>query len=74
VLGIPLERMENEDGSAFGAALLAGVRTGLFGSVQEAVATCVRVRETIEPNPEWSDVYDSGYEHFRTLYPALHSN
>jgi xylulokinase len=74
VLGIPLERMENEDGSAFGAALLAGVRTGLFGSVQGAVATCVRVRETIEPNPEWSDVYDSGYEHFRTLYPALHSN
>jgi xylulokinase len=74
VLGVPLERMENEDGSAFGAALLAGVRTGLFGSVEEAVATCVRVRETIEPNPGWSDVYDSGYERFRTLYPALHSN
>jgi xylulokinase len=74
VLGVPLERMENEDGSAFGAALLAGVRTGLFGSVQDAVSTCVRVRETIEPNPAWSDVYDSGYEHFRTLYPALHSN
>jgi xylulokinase len=74
VLGVPLERMENEDGSAFGAALLAGVRTGLFGSVEEAVATCVRARETIEPNPEWSSVYDSGYDHFRTLYPALHSN
>jgi len=73
VLDVPLERMENEDGSAFGAALLAGVRTGLFGSVQEAVATCVRVRETIEPNPAWSDVYDTGYERFRTLYPALHS-
>jgi xylulokinase len=73
VLGVPLERMENDDGSAFGAALLAGVRTGLFGSVQEAVSTCVRSRETIEPNPAWSDVYDSGYERFRTLYPALHS-
>jgi xylulokinase len=74
VLGVPLERMENDDGSAFGAAMLAGVRTGLFGSVQEAVAICVRARETIEPNPGWSDVYDSGYERFRTLYPALHSN
>ena len=74
VLGLPLERMENEDGSAFGAALLAGVRTGLFGSVQEAVSTCVRVRETIEPNPAWCDLYDSGYQRFRTLYPALHSN
>src|SRR6266516_5992829 len=36
VLGVPLERMENEDGSAFGAALLGGVRSGVFGSVQEA--------------------------------------
>jgi xylulokinase len=74
VLGVPLERMENDDGSAFGAAMLAGVRAGLFGSVQEAVATCVRVRETIEPNAAWSAVYDFGYERFRTLYPALHSN
>jgi xylulokinase len=74
VLGVPLERMENDDGSAFGAAMLAGVRTGLFGSVQEAVSTCVRARETIEPNPAWLDVYDAGYERFRTLYPALHSN
>ena len=73
VLGVPLERMENDDGSAFGAALLAGVRTGMFGSVEQAVATSVRIRETIEPDPEWSDVYDSGYQRFRSLYPASHS-
>ncbi len=71
VLGLPLERMENEDGSAFGAALLGGVRSGVFGSVQEAVAGCVRARETIEPDPAWSGVYESGYERFRALYPAL---
>jgi xylulokinase len=71
VLGVPLERMENEDGSAFGAALLGGVRSGVFGSVQEAVAGCVRARETIEPDPAWSAVYEPGYEGFRALYPAL---
>jgi xylulokinase len=71
VLGVPLERMENEDGSAFGAALLGGVRSGVFGSVQEAVAGCVRARETIEPDPAWSAVYETGYERFRALYPAL---
>jgi xylulokinase len=71
VLGVPLERMENEDGSAFGAALLGGVRSGVFGSVQEAVAACVRARETIEPDPAWSAAYESGYERFRALYPAL---
>ena len=30
VLGLPLERTESEEGSAFGAALLAGVRAGVF--------------------------------------------
>jgi xylulokinase len=71
VLGLPLERMENEDGSAFGAALLGAVRAGVFGSADEAVAACVRPRETIEPDAAWAEVYDSGYERFRALYPAL---
>src|SRR5439155_11073648 len=53
-LGLPLERMENEDGSAFGAALLGAVREGVFGSVDEAVAATVRPRETIEPDPAWT--------------------
>jgi len=70
-LGLPLERMENEDGSAFGAALLGAVREGVFGSVGEAVAATVRPRETIEPDPAWTAVYDSGYERFQALYPAL---
>jgi xylulokinase len=71
VLQVPLERMENEDGSAFGAALLGGVRAGVFADAGEAVATCVRVRETIEPELAWADVYDSGYARFKAIYPAL---
>ena len=42
-----------EEGSAFGAALLAGVRAGVFADVEEAVARCVRVRDRIEPDPDW---------------------
>jgi xylulokinase len=71
VLQIPLERMENEDGSAFGAALLGGVRAGVFGSAQEAVAATVRARDNVDPDPVWSSVYDSGYERFKALYLAL---
>ena len=50
VLGLPLERTESEEGSAFGAALLAGVRAGVFADAEEAVARCVRVRDRIEPD------------------------
>jgi xylulokinase len=71
VLGLPLERTESEEGSAFGAALLAGVRAGIFADVHEAVERCVRIRDRIEPDPDWSDAYERGYARYRELYPAL---
>jgi xylulokinase len=71
VLGLPLERTESEEGSAFGAALLAGVRAGVFRDAADAVARCVRVRDRIEPDPEWSAAYAQGYERYRLLYPTL---
>jgi len=67
VLELPLERMESDEGSAFGAALLAGVRAGVFADADDAVARCVRARDVVEP--EWD--YAEGYTRFRELYPAL---
>jgi xylulokinase len=67
VLGIPLDLTESEEGSAFGAALLAGVRAGVFADAPDAVARCVRTRRRIEP--EWD--YGAGYARFRRLYPTL---
>jgi xylulokinase len=66
VLRLPLERTDSEQGSAFGAALLAGVRAGVFADATEAVARCVRVRDVVEP--AWD--YEEGYARFRELYPA----
>jgi len=73
VLGIPLERPAVEEGAAFGAALLAGVAGGVFTTVAEAVEATVLVRETVEPDPDWSQIYAQGYARFRALYPALRS-
>jgi xylulokinase len=73
VLGLPLELTAVEEGAAYGAALLAGVRAGVWGSAEEAVDACVRVRTTVEPDPVWQEVYAEGYERFRGLYPSLRS-
>ncbi len=73
VLALPLQRTVVEEGAACGAALLAGVSSGAFSDVREAVDACVRVKEEIEPDPEWARVYAEGYERFRSLYPALRS-
>jgi xylulokinase len=67
VLQLPLERMETEEGSAFGAALLAGIRSGTFTDADEAVTRCVRPTSRVEPM--WD--YEEPYRRFRSLYPAL---
>jgi xylulokinase len=73
VLRLPLELTAAEEGSAYGAALLAGVAAGAFDSCEEAVERCVRVREVVEPEPAWAAAYDDAYARFRGLYPALSS-
>jgi xylulokinase len=71
VLGVPVARMTVDEGSAFGAALLGGIAGGLFANAHEAVAACVRVRDQIDPEPTWIDLYAERRERFRALYPAL---
>jgi xylulokinase len=71
VLGLPVELTVAEEGSAYGAALLAGVANGVFADAREAVAACVRAGEAVEPNAGWAEAYEEGYARFRALYPAL---
>ena len=71
VLELPLERVEVEEGAAYGAALLGGVAGGVWADVGEAVRACVRTRGEVEPDPAWIAAYAEGRETFRALYPAL---
>lgn len=43
--------------ASFGAALLAGVGVGLFAGVRDAAERCVRVRDTVVPDPSAAEVY-----------------
>jgi len=71
VLELPLELTIDEEGSAYGAALLAGVADGVFADAGEAVSACVRAGAAIEPNVDWAPAYEEGYARFHSLYPAL---
>jgi xylulokinase len=71
VLGIPLERTAVTEGSAYGAALLAGVAGGVFSDAHDAVMRCVRTTSRVDPNPAWREAYERGYGRYRRLYPAL---
>src|SRR5437660_348452 len=71
VLGVELVTTNATEGPAFGAALLAGVASGLYPSVQQACEATVRVMERTGPRPEVERIYAQAYETYRALYPAL---
>ena len=58
------------EGAAYGAALLAGVGAGVYGSVTEACETAIRVTGRTEPGPA-APVYADYYPRYQALYPAL---
>jgi len=69
VYGQPVERLEAEEGGAFGAALLAGTGVGAWPSVAAACEATVRAAEVIEPKDK--DAMAKGYTMYRRVYPAL---
>ncbi|HWS88838.1 MAG TPA: FGGY-family carbohydrate kinase, partial [Pyrinomonadaceae bacterium] len=71
VYGREVELVEADEGAAYGAALLAGVGGGAWGSVDDACAATVRVRERAAPDAEGKRVMDERYKIFRAIYPAL---
>jgi xylulokinase len=58
------------EGAAFGAALLAGVGTGIYNDVDEASSRGIRITDRIEPGPN-TGIYADYYPMYRALYPAL---
>ena len=71
VMGKPIATLQTQEGSAYGAALLAMVGSGHFSSVQEACRATIRERERISPDPELAAVYQPGHKLYQSLYPAL---
>ena len=71
IFGVELVTINVTDGAAYGAALLAGVGTGVYGSVYEAAERTVCVVERTEPDAARVATYDGLYAEYRGLYGAL---
>ena len=71
IMNRPIEVMEVTEAGCLGAALLAGVATGTYGSVDEATRTAVRSARVYEPNSRSSRYYAERYELYSRLYPSL---
>ncbi len=71
ILGLPLVTIQTPEKSATGAAMLAGIGTGVFSSFEEACQRAVAFGEEISPNLEHTTQYEAYYQCYRSLYPKL---
>jgi len=62
------------EGPAYGVALLAGVGTGVWSSVEEACAEAIAVVKRHEPNEADVHVYRQFYPIFQGLYRSLEAD
>jgi xylulokinase len=70
VFGLPVLRVNREEGPAFGAALLAAVGTGSFPDLAAAAAATLHRGAAEVPAAGAHDEYQAAYDRYRASYPA----
>ena len=71
IFGIPFVRPRITECSILGAAILAGLATGVYSSAAEGVEQFVEEDRVFEPDSARHARYKEKHEQFRELYPAL---
>ncbi len=74
VTGYPHSIINVDEGPAYGAALLAGVGAGLYGSVGEACDATIHIVDTPEVDEVSHRLYAGYYRLYRRLYRQLESS
>jgi xylulokinase len=73
VFGREVVTVNASEGPAFGAALLAGVGTGVWSSVPEACDATIAVTSRTPPDRARQAIYDRQYPLYRDVYARLAS-
>ena len=69
-LGVRVKTPVVKEATALGAALLAGVGSGLYDNLEEAVETTVHIDRVYEPNMENHAVYERVFDKWQKVYQA----
>lgn len=69
--GCSVNTVEQEEGPALGAAILAGVGCGIYPGVEEACDALIRVASSTEPDGGSAGVYAGYHKLYRSLYRSL---
>ena len=71
VLNLRVDKINSDEGPAFGAAILAMVGAGAYISVEEACGALISVTDSYQPDPAAAARYDAHYPVYKDLYQNL---
>lgn len=71
IFNTPVAILESQEGSAYGAALLALIGTGEYGSAAELCERAIKEVAVKQPQPDAAAFYKKSYSIYTSLYPAL---
>ncbi len=71
IMGRPFVRPRITEAGALGAAIIAGVGSGVFSSYEAGVEAMVRLEQTFEPDPQQQKLYEGRFEKYRRLWPLM---
>ena len=71
ILGHRVVTLETQEGSAYGAALLALAGTGEYATVPEVCRQAIRETESVSPRAAETAYYSKAHGVYQALYPAL---
>ncbi len=71
ILGVCVQRMNSDEGPAYGAAILANVGAGFHRSVEDACETFITVEDSRQPDGTTGERYLHLYRLYTSLYPSL---
>jgi len=71
ILNKRVATLETQEGSAYGAALIALAGSGEFGSVSEVCGEAIRETDSVSPAPADAAFYEKAHQVYCALYPVL---
>jgi len=74
VFGNEIVTINSSEGPALGVALLAGVGTGVYGSVEEACDAVIKQKDRLKPDMTLHSKYTEYYNVYKKLYVSLKDN
>lgn len=71
--GKKMVSLKVSEAASLGAAILAGVATGEYSSIEEAVEATVKIKEVFYPQEEKKRIYEEKFQIYKDIYPTLKS-